>query len=86
VVLGLCTCILGGGCMGWSAVSQLVRSDRLVGQVGPGPGLRGVRGSGWWGRGCLGGGGPALGASLGLWVCSECIMYAPVAGGNEGVL
>jgi hypothetical protein len=33
------------------------------------------------GLGYQGGGGPDLGVSLGLWVCSECIMYAAVAGG-----
>jgi hypothetical protein len=86
VVSGLCTCILGGACMGWSTVSQLVRSDGLVGQVGPDPGPGGACVGADGGAVATRGGGPALGASLGPWVCSECIMYAPVVGGNEGVL
>jgi hypothetical protein len=81
----VCTCIWGGEGMGWSGYVA-VSSQRWVGW----PSWAGCGSGSAWERmvGPLlpGGGGAALGVSLGLWVCSGCIMYAAVAGGNEGAL
>jgi hypothetical protein len=71
---------LGWGVWAGLAVSQLVRSGGLVGQVGPGLGAGYVGADG--GAVATRGGGPTLGVSFGFWVCSECIMYAAVAGGQ----